>query len=101
MKTLDGTLYRRALDCSGPQSAHTSCVPMDTWLKRLAGGCERLFSCFAVLDKGRQSTVVARAFRRYSEDYVVDEDAAWQSRATIWSGDIDMPWDWRAQRRSR
>jgi hypothetical protein len=31
MKTLDGTLYRRALDCSGPQSAHTPCVPMDTW----------------------------------------------------------------------
>jgi hypothetical protein len=31
MKTLDGTLYRRALDCSGPQSAHTPCVPIDTW----------------------------------------------------------------------
>jgi hypothetical protein len=27
MKTLDGTLYRRALDCSGPQSAHTRVVP--------------------------------------------------------------------------
>ena len=27
MKTLDGTLYRRALDCSGPQSAHTRAVP--------------------------------------------------------------------------
>ena len=26
MKTLDGTLYRRALDCSGPQSAHTRVV---------------------------------------------------------------------------
>jgi endonuclease YncB( thermonuclease family) len=41
---------------------------------------------------------IARAFRRYSEDYVVDEDAARQSRANIWSGDLDMPWDWRAQR---
>jgi hypothetical protein len=36
-----------------------------------------------------------------SEDYVVDEDAARQSRANIWSGDFDMPWDWRSQRRSR
>jgi hypothetical protein len=26
MKTLDGTLYRRALDCSGPHSAHTRVV---------------------------------------------------------------------------
>ena len=26
MKTLDGTLYWRALDCSGPQSAHTRVV---------------------------------------------------------------------------
>jgi hypothetical protein len=43
----------------------------------------------------------AVAFRRYSEDYVVYEDAARQSRANIWSGDFDMPWDWRAQRRSR
>ncbi len=26
MKTLDGTLHRRVLDCSGPQSAHTRVV---------------------------------------------------------------------------
>jgi hypothetical protein len=26
MKTLDGTLFRRALDCSGPQSAHIRLV---------------------------------------------------------------------------
>jgi hypothetical protein len=26
MKTLDGTLYRRALDCSRPQSAYTRVV---------------------------------------------------------------------------
>ena len=26
-----------------------------------------------------------------SEDYVVDEDAARQSLANIWSGDFDMP----------
>ena len=36
-----------------------------------------------------------------SEDHVVDEDAARQRRTNTWSGDFDMPWDWRAQRRSR
>src|SRR5713226_7843829 len=36
MKTLDGTLYRRALDCSGPQSAHirnTTSPHWRGWLK--------------------------------------------------------------------
>ena len=40
----------------------------------------------------------AVAFRRYSLDYVADEDAARRSRINIWSGDFDMPWDWRARR---
>jgi endonuclease YncB( thermonuclease family) len=40
----------------------------------------------------------AVAYRRYSLDYVADEDAA---RRNIWSGDFDMPWDWRAQRQNR
>jgi endonuclease YncB( thermonuclease family) len=39
----------------------------------------------------------AVAYRRYSVDYVVAEDAARQKRINIWSGDFDMPWDWRAQ----
>jgi endonuclease YncB( thermonuclease family) len=43
----------------------------------------------------------AVAFRRYSLDYVTDEDAARRSRIAIWSGDFNMPWDWRAQRRNR
>jgi endonuclease YncB( thermonuclease family) len=43
----------------------------------------------------------AVAYRQYLEDYVVDEDAARQSRANIWSGDFDMPVDRRAQRRIR
>jgi hypothetical protein len=37
----------------------------------------------------------AVAYKRYPLDYVADEDAA---RRSIWSGDLDMPWDWRAQR---
>jgi endonuclease YncB( thermonuclease family) len=43
----------------------------------------------------------AVAYRRYSVDYVADEDAARQSRINIWSGDFDMPWDWRARRPNR
>ena len=43
----------------------------------------------------------AVAFRRYSLDYVADEDAARRNRINIWSGDFDMPWDWRARQRNR
>ena len=43
----------------------------------------------------------AVVYRRYSEYYVVDEDAARQSHANILSDDFDMPWDWRCRRRSR
>ena len=37
----------------------------------------------------------------YSVDYIADEDAARWTRINIWSGDFDMPWEWRAQRRNR
>ena len=43
----------------------------------------------------------AVAFRRYSVDYVTDEDAARQRRINIWSSDFDMPWVWRAQHGNR
>jgi len=42
----------------------------------------------------------AVAFRRYSLNYVADEDGARQRRINIWSGDFDMPWEWRARRRN-
>jgi endonuclease YncB( thermonuclease family) len=42
----------------------------------------------------------AVAYRRYSVDYVADEDAARRKRINMWSGDFEMPWDWRAQRRN-
>jgi endonuclease YncB( thermonuclease family) len=42
----------------------------------------------------------AVAFRRYSLDYVADEAAARRLHINIWSGDFDMPWAWRAQRRN-
>jgi endonuclease YncB( thermonuclease family) len=43
----------------------------------------------------------AVAYRRYSRDYVADEDTARQNRTNIWSGEFDMPWDWRRQHQHR
>jgi endonuclease YncB( thermonuclease family) len=43
----------------------------------------------------------AVAFRRYSLDYVAEEDTAQRNRTNIWSGAFDMPWDWRGQNRNR
>ena len=55
--------------------------------------------------RGATKSEIARllgvAYRRYSVDYVADEDEARRSRINIWSGDFDMPWDRRAQRRNR
>lgn len=42
----------------------------------------------------------AVAYRRYSVDYVADEDAARQKRINMWSGDFEMLWDWRELRRN-
>jgi len=37
----------------------------------------------------------AVAFRRYSLDYVADEDRVHLAGAGLWSGTFQMPWDWR------
>ena len=42
---------------------------------------------------GETAILVGKNFIITSLDYVADEDAA---RRNIWSGDFDMPWDWRA-----
>ena len=42
----------------------------------------------------------AVAYRRYSRDYVRAEDQARAARRGVWSGQFDMPWEWRAARRS-
>jgi endonuclease YncB( thermonuclease family) len=43
----------------------------------------------------------AVAFRRYSLDYVADEDGARLAGAGLWSSTFQMPWDWRQMQRSR
>jgi endonuclease YncB( thermonuclease family) len=40
----------------------------------------------------------AVAFRRYSTEYVADEEKARAARRGIWVGGFAMPWDWRAGR---
>jgi endonuclease YncB( thermonuclease family) len=41
----------------------------------------------------------AVAYRRYSVDYVADEEAARRTQTNIWSGSFIMPEDWRVQQR--
>jgi endonuclease YncB( thermonuclease family) len=37
----------------------------------------------------------AVAYRKYSRDYVTDEDGARREQLGIWAGTFEMPWDWR------
>jgi len=37
----------------------------------------------------------ARAYRRYSADYVKDEEKAQNAKRGIWRGDFVNPWEWR------
>lgn len=42
----------------------------------------------------------ALAFRRYSTEYVSDEDSARERQRGLWSGAFIAPWDWRHRSRS-
>ena len=42
----------------------------------------------------------AVAYRQYSTAYVAAEEHARTGQRGIWEGRFDMPWDWRAARRS-
>jgi endonuclease YncB( thermonuclease family) len=37
----------------------------------------------------------ALAYRRYSMDYVDEENTAEASRAGMWAGEFMKPWEWR------
>jgi endonuclease YncB( thermonuclease family) len=43
----------------------------------------------------------AVAYRKYSLDYVADEERAHRAGLRLWSGSFEMPWDWRQQRQHR
>lgn len=46
------------------------------------------------------SSGMAVAYRKYSTDYVADEDFARVGRSGIWRGKFQMPWDYRKARRA-
>ena len=80
------------------ERATVSCQPRDR---------DRYGRIVAVCFKGNEDLnrwMVANgwavAFRRYSLDYVANEDVLDAVGNNIWSGDFDMPWHWRAQQRS-
>jgi endonuclease YncB( thermonuclease family) len=41
---------------------------------------------------------IAVAFRRYSTDYVAEEEQAKKARLGLWVGTFALPWEWRASR---
>jgi endonuclease YncB( thermonuclease family) len=43
----------------------------------------------------------AVAYRRYSKDYITQEDRARRAKVGVWSGTFEMPWDWRKAERSK
>ena len=47
------------------------------------------------------STGWAQAYRRYSPDYIRQEDTASRSKVGIWQGEFIAPWDWRRGKRLR
>ena len=67
MKTLDGTLYRRALDCSGPQSAHTRIVPRaggqsPLWVKNCLERNDRCWRAKRTFEEALRFCVVRRHY---------------------------------------
>ena len=38
---------------------------------------------------------LARAYRQYSERYLYEEASAMRSKAGMWGGNCEAPWDWR------
>ena len=41
----------------------------------------------------------ALAYRRYSTDYVAEEQAAKEARRGLWRGEFIAPWEWRRGKR--
>lgn len=42
---------------------------------------------------------MAVAYRKYSSDYVAEEEEARQGKRGMWAGSFEMPWEWRARKR--
>jgi endonuclease YncB( thermonuclease family) len=42
----------------------------------------------------------ALAYRKYANDYIADEEVARNTRAGLWAGDFQLPWEWRQSQQS-
>lgn len=62
---------------------------------------KRLIAVCYLKDKDINAWLVengwAFAYRKYSKDYVAQEDAAKSKKVGIWAGEFVMPWDYRHQ----
>lgn len=75
------------------------CVPRDRdRYGRIVAIC---FKGALDLNRWMADQVWAVAYRKYSLDYLADEERARVERRNIWSGDFVIPWDWRALQRDR
>jgi endonuclease YncB( thermonuclease family) len=84
-----------------------SALSLSNWIGRQTVDCRsegvdrygrQIAKCF-VGGQDMQAWMVenglAMAFRRYSLDYVAQEDAARDAHRGLWAGSFDAPWDWR------
>ncbi len=90
-----GPCGQQARDALGSLVAgrHVACEPVDT--DRYG---RTIAYCYVDgVDLGEQMVLQghALAFRRYSREYVDEEDQARAARAGAWAGDFDNPADWR------
>ena len=59
---------------------------------RVIGSCE-----VDDIDINREMVIagLARAYRKYSERYLNEEHSAMKSKAGMWGGECEPPWEWR------
>ena len=62
---------------------------------RLIGTCE---SNGKNVSRAMVTAGWALAFRKFSTDYVNDEESAQAAKRGLWAGSFDAPWDYRARR---
>ncbi len=65
----------------------------------------RLVAICSIGDQNLNQWMVSQgwavAYRKYSLDYAPEEAEAKSLRRNIWSGQFDLPWNWRAAQRGR
>ena len=79
--------------------APVSCQPRD--LDRYGRVVAVCFKGNENLNRWMVANGWAVAYKQYSLDYVADEVGARRNRINIWSGEFEMPRDWRLQHRHR